>query len=63
MCTPPSHVFIYTTKNTQTPIPVGLRCVCKKQRWGTDAELRALDEIARCEAWLAVPWHQPTRWP
>jgi len=63
MCTAESHVFMFPAPTRATPIPIGLPCVCGSLRWGTDAELRALDEIARCEAMLAVPWHEPTRWP
>ena len=62
MCTPASHVFIFSAPNLFTPIPVGAPCVCGALRFGTAEELRALDEVAQLEALLAVPWHQPTRW-
>ena len=61
MCTPTSHVFIFSARTTTAEVPIGLRCVCGAERWGTAAELAALDEVAQLEALLAVPWRQPTK--
>ena len=57
MCTAESHAMIYEYSTWREPRLIG--CICGQ----VAADLRALDEIARCEAWLAVPWHEPTRWP
>jgi len=65
MCTATVHAFIYlvtTVSNAVTTIPVGHPCICGALRWGSPEELRALDEVARCEAMWAVPWHERTRW-
>ena len=59
MCTAENHVFIYTAATTKDPLPIGHRCLCGQERWGTAAELRALDETARLEAWLALPFPTP----
>lgn len=56
MCTREHHVFIFHAATTATTLPVGFRCVCGAERWGTDAELRALDEINGLEGMLALPW-------
>ena len=62
MCTPESHCFVYeatvTNMTVEHGIPIGHRCLCGRLRFGTAAELRALDETARLEAWLAVPWRE-----
>lgn len=63
MCRPDSHVFLFHAPTRATPIPIGLPCLCGAHRWGTEAELRALDEVAWLEALAAVPWHETTRWP
>lgn len=34
---------------------VGARCICGLYRWGSDDELRALDEIAMLERLAAMP--------
>jgi hypothetical protein len=57
MCIPGGHVFLFVGNQTTQPVLVGMRCICGHRRWGTEAELRALDEVAELERLLAVPAH------
>lgn len=52
MCKPKEHVFFTAGRR---PPKVGEHCICGLYRWGTDEQLRALDEIALLEQAFALP--------
>ena len=60
MCKAKEHVFLWTSTNADIGPPIGMLCLCGLYRWGSEAELRALDEIAELERVLALPAKEPS---
>lgn len=52
MCKPKEHVFFTVGRR---PPMVGARCICGLYRWGSEEDLRAMDEVAALERMLALP--------
>lgn len=56
MCNEKEHVFF--TIGLRRPT-VGEHCICGRHRWGTEAELQALDEVAALERAFSLPAKEP----